>query len=48
MRTGATDGVSTELLSGALDENREIITGGGARPSASGIMPGPPPGGRMF
>ena len=48
LRLGASDGVFTELLSGALDENREIIIGGGARPGANGVMPGPPPGGRMF
>lgn len=48
VRIGATDGVFTELLGGALEENREIIVGGGARPGASGMMPAPPPGGRMF
>ena len=48
LRIGATDGAFTEILSGALEENREVIIGGGAKPGPSGLLPGPPPGGRMF
>ena len=48
LRVGATDGAFTEIVSGALEEKRDVIIGGGARPGASGLMPGPPPGGRMF
>ena len=48
LRLGASDGAFTEILSGALEEKREVIVGGGAKPGANGLMPGPPPGGRMF
>ena len=48
LRLGASDGTFTEVLAGGLDEASEVIIGGGARPGASGLMPGPPPGGRMF
>lgn len=35
IRAGASDGATTEILSGALKEGQEVITGGGAKPQGS-------------
>ena len=46
IRTGSSDGSVTEIISGAIAEGREAITGGGAKPGGNAFSP--PGGGRLF